>query len=177
MATLTPRAPALLRPALAVTDRVRTSARLASLVAVLLIPGVVSSYAYSSAIGTQTSFASQEQQGVAVLAPALADLAAVVHGDPVSLATLSSAVTHHPGLKLSSELSAVTSALSAPDAGTAAGRAASAGALVSLITADSNTWLGYLAGERSLIWAILRGKIRVRGSLRLLSAFGRCFPR
>ncbi len=44
------------------------------------------------------------------------------------------------------------------------------------ITADSETWLGYLAGERSLLWAILRGKIRVRGSLRLLSAFGRCFP-
>lgn len=45
------------------------------------------------------------------------------------------------------------------------------------ITADGDTWLGYLARERSLLWAILRGKVRVRGSLKLLSAFGRCFPR
>jgi NAD-dependent dihydropyrimidine dehydrogenase PreA subunit len=44
------------------------------------------------------------------------------------------------------------------------------------ITADSDTWLGFLAKERNLLWAILRGKIRVRGSLRLLAAFGRCFP-
>lgn len=45
------------------------------------------------------------------------------------------------------------------------------------IRADSATWLGYLAGERSLAWAVLRGRIRVRGSLRLMAAFGRCFPR
>jgi NAD-dependent dihydropyrimidine dehydrogenase PreA subunit len=44
------------------------------------------------------------------------------------------------------------------------------------VTADSDSWLGFLAKERSLIWAMLRGKIRVRGPLRLLAAFGRCFP-
>ena len=44
------------------------------------------------------------------------------------------------------------------------------------ITADSDTWLGFLAKERSLIWAMLRRKIRVRGSLQLLAAFGKCFP-
>ena len=44
------------------------------------------------------------------------------------------------------------------------------------ITADSDTWLGFLAGERRLIVALLRGKIRVRGPLRLLAAFGKCFP-
>ena len=44
------------------------------------------------------------------------------------------------------------------------------------VTADSDTWIGFLAKERSLIWALIRGKIRVRGSLRLLAAFGRCFP-
>ncbi len=44
------------------------------------------------------------------------------------------------------------------------------------ITADSDTWLGFLAKERNILWAILRGKIRVRGPLRLLAAFGRCFP-
>ena len=44
------------------------------------------------------------------------------------------------------------------------------------VTADSETWLGFLAKERSLVWALLRGKIRVRGSPRLLVAFGKCFP-
>ncbi|MGH7253964.1 MAG: 4Fe-4S binding protein, partial [Nitrospiraceae bacterium] len=44
------------------------------------------------------------------------------------------------------------------------------------ITADSRTWLGFLAKERSLIWALIRRKIRIKGSPRLLLAFGRCFP-
>jgi SCP-2 sterol transfer family len=44
------------------------------------------------------------------------------------------------------------------------------------VTADSQTWLGFLAKERNLIWALLRRKIRVKGSPRLLLAFGKCFP-
>jgi Fe-S-cluster-containing hydrogenase component 2 len=44
------------------------------------------------------------------------------------------------------------------------------------VTADSETWLGFLAKERSLLWALLRRKIRLRGSPRLLLAFGKCFP-
>lgn len=44
------------------------------------------------------------------------------------------------------------------------------------ITADSDTWLGFLAKERNLVWALLRRKIRLKGSPRLLRAFGRCFP-
>jgi hypothetical protein len=44
------------------------------------------------------------------------------------------------------------------------------------IIADSRTWLGFLAKERSLIWALLRRKIRLKGPPRLLVAFGRCFP-
>ena len=44
------------------------------------------------------------------------------------------------------------------------------------MTADSETWLGFLAKERSLLWAILRRKIRIKGSPRLLVAFGKCFP-
>lgn len=42
------------------------------------------------------------------------------------------------------------------------------------ITADSETWLGFLAKERSLLWALLRRKIRIKGSPRLLVAFGKC---
>ena len=44
------------------------------------------------------------------------------------------------------------------------------------VTADSETWLGFLAKERSLLWALLRRKIRLRGSPKLLVAFGKCFP-
>jgi Fe-S-cluster-containing hydrogenase component 2 len=45
-----------------------------------------------------------------------------------------------------------------------------------LVTADSETWLGFLAKERSLLWALLRRRIRIKGSPRLLVAFGKCFP-
>jgi ferredoxin len=44
------------------------------------------------------------------------------------------------------------------------------------MTADSDTWLGFLAKERSLLWALLRRRIRIKGSPRLLMAFGKCFP-
>jgi Fe-S-cluster-containing hydrogenase component 2 len=44
------------------------------------------------------------------------------------------------------------------------------------VTADSQTWLGFLAKERSLLWALLRGRIRIKGPPRLLVAFGKCFP-
>ncbi|MGH9429897.1 MAG: SCP2 sterol-binding domain-containing protein, partial [Terriglobia bacterium] len=44
------------------------------------------------------------------------------------------------------------------------------------VIADSRTWLGFLAKERSLVWALLRRKIRIKGSPRLLVAFGKCFP-
>ena len=44
------------------------------------------------------------------------------------------------------------------------------------VTADSETWLGFLAKERSLLWALLRRRIRIQGSPKLLIAFGKCFP-
>jgi Fe-S-cluster-containing hydrogenase component 2 len=44
------------------------------------------------------------------------------------------------------------------------------------VTADSQTWLGFLRKERSLVWALLTGKVRLKGSPRLLLAFGKCFP-
>jgi len=45
------------------------------------------------------------------------------------------------------------------------------------VRADGDTWLGYLARERSLVWALLTRRIRVSGSLAKLRAFERCFPR
>jgi NAD-dependent dihydropyrimidine dehydrogenase PreA subunit len=44
------------------------------------------------------------------------------------------------------------------------------------VTADGETWLGFLAKERGLLWALLRRKVRVQGPPRLLLAFGKCFP-
>jgi putative sterol carrier protein len=44
------------------------------------------------------------------------------------------------------------------------------------ITADSQTWLRFLRKEANLVWALLRRKIRIHGSPRLLLAFARCFP-
>jgi hypothetical protein len=44
------------------------------------------------------------------------------------------------------------------------------------VTADSETWLGFLAKERSLLWALLRRRVRIKGSPRLLLEFGKCFP-
>jgi Fe-S-cluster-containing hydrogenase component 2 len=44
------------------------------------------------------------------------------------------------------------------------------------IVADSKTWIGFLCKEENIIWAIIRRKIRVKGSIKLLQAFGKCFP-
>jgi ferredoxin len=44
------------------------------------------------------------------------------------------------------------------------------------VTADSRAWLGFVRKEKSLVWALLRRKIRLKGSPRLLLAFGKCFP-
>jgi putative sterol carrier protein len=44
------------------------------------------------------------------------------------------------------------------------------------VTADSKTWLAFLAKERSLVWALLTRRIRLKGSPKLLVAFGKCFP-
>jgi ferredoxin-NADP reductase/Fe-S-cluster-containing hydrogenase component 2/putative sterol carrier protein len=44
------------------------------------------------------------------------------------------------------------------------------------VTADSRTWIGFLRQEKHLVWALLRRKIRIKGSPKLLLAFGKCFP-
>lgn len=43
------------------------------------------------------------------------------------------------------------------------------------LTADSETWLRFLAKEANLVWALLRRKIKIKGSPKLLLAFGKCF--
>lgn len=44
------------------------------------------------------------------------------------------------------------------------------------VTADSRTWVGFLRKEKNVVWALLRRKIRLAGPLKLLVAFGKCFP-
>jgi epoxyqueuosine reductase QueG len=44
------------------------------------------------------------------------------------------------------------------------------------ITADSPTWIRVLRKEINMIWALLWRKIRLDGPLKLLVAFGKCFP-
>jgi NAD-dependent dihydropyrimidine dehydrogenase PreA subunit len=44
------------------------------------------------------------------------------------------------------------------------------------ITADTQTWIGFLRKEKNIVWALLRRKIRLDGPVKLLVAFGNCFP-
>jgi ferredoxin len=44
------------------------------------------------------------------------------------------------------------------------------------VIADTKTWLGFLRQEKSIVWAILRRKVRINGPPKLLLAFGKCFP-
>ncbi|MBW1707429.1 MAG: SCP2 sterol-binding domain-containing protein [Deltaproteobacteria bacterium] len=44
------------------------------------------------------------------------------------------------------------------------------------VTADSQTWVDFLAKEKNLLWAVFRRKLRMKGPPRLVKAFSRCFP-
>ncbi|MBI5908205.1 MAG: SCP2 sterol-binding domain-containing protein, partial [Burkholderiales bacterium] len=44
------------------------------------------------------------------------------------------------------------------------------------VTTDSDAWLGLLGKDRHLIWELLRGGVRLKGSPKLLKNFMKCFP-
>ena len=44
------------------------------------------------------------------------------------------------------------------------------------VTADSNTWLRFLRKEIGIVSALMRRKIKLKGSPRLLLQFSKCFP-
>jgi hypothetical protein len=44
------------------------------------------------------------------------------------------------------------------------------------VTADSQTWIGFLRQDKNVVWALLWRQIRLAGPLKLLVAFGQCFP-
>lgn len=45
------------------------------------------------------------------------------------------------------------------------------------VRADAETWLRFVRGETNIVGGLLRRKIRIHGPIRLLLAFGRCFPK
>ncbi len=130
------RPPWWLVPALFVSDRLRTSARLLALVLVLLVPGVLAIWSYAGVVDGQIGFAARERAGVTVLRPALASLAATVQGGRPDLGALTSAA-RASGLRIDSPLTEVDAAASAGTA-TPATRARLAAALAGLITAVGN---------------------------------------
>ena len=139
VSTPTAGVPALLRPVVAASSRLRTSARLAVLVLVLLVPGLGAAWAYSATVGGQVAFTTAEQSGLRVLRPALVTLADAVGGRPADLGALEAAAAAEPDLDLDAALAAVRTAAAAPDAATPAGRAALASALADLATQVGNT--------------------------------------
>ena len=45
-----------------------------------------------------------------------------------------------------------------------------------VVKADSKTWIGFLRKERNIVLANLTRKIRIKGDIRLLLKFAKCFP-
>jgi SCP-2 sterol transfer family len=44
------------------------------------------------------------------------------------------------------------------------------------VTADSDSWVRFLRKEANIVWLIVRRKVKVKGPIHLLKAFGKCFP-
>jgi putative sterol carrier protein len=44
------------------------------------------------------------------------------------------------------------------------------------VTADSETWIKFLAKEINLVKALVTRKIKIKGSPKLMMAFAKCFP-
>ncbi|GAA3940231.1 methyl-accepting chemotaxis protein [Actinoplanes auranticolor] len=126
--------PALLRPVLPLADRMRTSTRLAALILVLMIPGIVATSAYVREARAQIAFSEAERQGLEVVRPALLALAATVAAKEPDLAGVRAAVAAHPDLRLEDSVRAVPGRLGP----TPIQRFALATALAGLITDAGN---------------------------------------
>lgn len=129
-------APGTLRPVLVLVDRLRTSARLALVVVLLVVPAVVATGGFLTTMNASIEFSAKERSGLAVLRPALTALATTAGGGSPDLADVAAAVDAKPGLDLAVQLAAVTGAATPTSP---AGREALAVALVDLITAAGNS--------------------------------------
>jgi methyl-accepting chemotaxis protein len=124
--------PWALRPALALNDRLKTSARLVTLLVLLLVPGLLASWSFAAAMNVQIDFARSESAGMDLLEPALRAMAASAAGQPVDLAPVQAAAARNPDLDLAAALTAAQGAV-------AAGGAATDQALADFITEVGNT--------------------------------------
>ena len=130
----TGRPPGLLRPAVLLTDRLRTNARLGVLLAVLLVPAAYATWSSVAVAGSGIAATRAERAGVEVLRPALTALAKTVAGEGADLSALRATSAAHPELGLEEPLAAASASAGRPDAGTPTGRAATAAALVGVVT-------------------------------------------
>jgi methyl-accepting chemotaxis protein len=125
--------PLVLAPVLLLTDRLRTRARLLTLVGLLVLPTLFATWSFTGALTEQIDFAAAERTGVEVVRPAVVALAQTAAGESADLTELEAAVQAHPELDAREPLDAVLAAAQAGD--TPADRAATAAALTSLVTA------------------------------------------
>jgi len=102
--------PWTLRPALAVSDRLRTGPRLTALVALLLLPGLLTTWSFRAQVQGQVATARAEQSGQRVLDPTLAAMAGASRGAPVDLAAVRAAVSAQPALHLDDDLATLAAA-------------------------------------------------------------------
>ena len=126
--------PALLRPVLAVSDRIRTGTRLGVVVLALLIPGGVATGMYTAETTADLRFSTREEQGADVLRPALAALAETAAGRTPDLAAVRAAAEANPELGVSDAAAAVPEIGS----GSAVGRLGTATGLAALISVVGN---------------------------------------
>jgi methyl-accepting chemotaxis protein len=130
-------APWVLRPGLWLNDRLRTSARLATLLILLLVPGLLASWSFAGAMTSQISFAQRERVGLEVLVPALEQASVAAQGQPVDLTAVTAAVAAHQDLALEPALHTLQAALGSGTGGTSAPAATQA--LADFITEVGNT--------------------------------------
>ncbi|MFD0525599.1 hypothetical protein [Paractinoplanes durhamensis] len=127
--------PLLLRPMLAVCERLRTSMRLLILVVVLVVPGALATAMYSVVRGNQIDFSMAEREGADAVRPMLLALADTVAGEEPDLAAVRRVATDQPGLGLAK----VSRAMPELGDGSPARRLEVAGSLAAMITEAGNS--------------------------------------
>ncbi|BEL12083.1 methyl-accepting chemotaxis protein [Actinoplanes sichuanensis] len=131
---MTPTAsPPLLRPVLAVTDRVRTATRLGVVVLALLVPGALATGMYTSVTSTNIAFSSREEEGADVLRAVLTALTETAAGRTPDLAAVRAAAED-------TDLAITDAVAAVPETGdgSVAARIATAEALAALVATVGN---------------------------------------
>jgi hypothetical protein len=158
----------VLIPGLRIIESLRTSYRLTLLVALLLTPALVATWAFAGVIDGQIAFGTAERAGVSIVAPAVYDLVDVVAGKRPDLTVLSSAVAAHPELG-AAQLAKVNDAVSAGAAWTPADRFAVATALSALVTQVANSSNLILDTDLDSFYVMDAGVVQLPNSLTLIS--------